>query len=62
MIEIFFIAFNIYFIPRDHNQTTDSLDLAATHFKIPKQTQLKYPIEVKYRPYDTDNIIQWRVF
>ena len=62
MIDNFFIGFNITFIPRDHNQTADSLALAATHFKIPKQTQLKYPIEVRYRPSVTDNIKQWRVF
>ena len=36
--------------------------MAATHFKIPKQAQLKYPIEVKYRPYVLDNIRQWKVF
>ena len=62
MIDNFFMALNISFIPRDHNQTANSLALAATHFKIPKQTQLKYPIEVKYRPYVPNNIRQWRVF
>ena len=62
MIENYFVAFNISFIPRDHNQTTDSLALASTHFKIPKQTQLKYPIEIRYRPLVPDNIRQWRVF
>ena len=40
MIENFFVAFNIYYIPRDHNQTVDSLSLVATHFRIPKTTQL----------------------
>ena len=62
MIDNFFIAFNISFISTDHNKTSDSLSLAATHFKILKQTQLKYPIEVKYRPSVLDNIRQWRVF
>ena len=62
MIDHFFIAFNISYIPRDHNQTADSLALAATHFKIPKTTHLKYPIEVRYRPSVLDNIKQWRVF
>jgi len=62
MIDNFFIAFNISYIPRDHNQTVDSLALAATHFKIPKTTHLKYPIEVRYRPSVPDNIKQWRVF
>ena len=62
MIDNYYIAFKISFIPRDHNQTVDSLALAATHFKIPKQTQLNYPIEIRYRPSVPDNIRQWRVF
>ena len=36
--------------------------LATTHFRIPKTTQLKYPIEVRYRPSVPDNVKQWRVF
>ena len=62
MIDNLFIAFNISYIPRDDNQTIDSLALAATHFKIPKTTHLKCPIEVRYRPSVPDNIKQWRVF
>ena len=62
MIENDFVAFNIYFILRDHDQRTDSLALETRHFKIPKQTQLKYLIEIRYRPSVPDNIRQWRVF
>ena len=62
MIDNFFISFNISFIHKDYNQTTDSLALATIHFKIMKQTQLKYPIEVRYKPSVPDNIKQWRVF
>ena len=62
MMDNLFIELNISFIPRDHNKTIDSLSLVATHFKIPKQTQLKYPIEVKYRPSIPNNMRQWRVF
>ena len=62
MIYNFFVDFNITYIPRDHNQTDDSLALAATYFRIPKTTQLKYPIEIRYMPYVSDNIKQWRVF
>ena len=32
LIDNFFLAFNITYIPRDHNQTTDSLALARTNF------------------------------
>ena len=62
MIDNYFVAFNITYIPRDHNQTIDSLSLAATHFRIPKITQLKYPIEVRYRPSVLDNVKQWKFF
>ena len=36
--------------------------LPATHFRIPKTTQLRYPIEVRYRPSVPDNVKQWRLF
>ena len=38
MIDNLFVAFNISYIPRDHNQTIDSIALVATHFRIPKTT------------------------
>ena len=56
IIDNYFVAFNITYIPRDHNQKVDSLALAATHFRIPKTTQLKYPIEVRYTPPVPDNV------
>ena len=62
MLENYFVAFNITHIPRNHNDTADSLALAATHFRIPKTTQLRYPIEVRYRPCVPDNVRHWRVF
>ena len=56
LIDNFFITFNISFIPRDYNKTVNSLALAATYFKVPKVSHLKYPIEVRYRPSVLDNI------
>ena len=38
LIDNLFMTFNIYFIPRDHNQTTESLALATTFFKVPQNT------------------------
>ena len=38
LIENFFIAFNITFVPREYNETVDSLALAAAYFKVPKVT------------------------
>ena len=62
LIDNLFTAFNISFIPRDHNHTTDSLALATTFFKVPQNTQLRYPIEVRNRPSIPDNIKHWKVF
>ena len=62
MIYNYFIEFNISFIPKDHNQIAHSVSLVATHFWVPKHTQLKYLIEVRYRHSVLDNIKQWRVF
>ena len=50
LIDNFFLAFNINFVPREYNETTYSLALAAAYFKVPKLTHLKYPIDVRYRP------------
>ena len=41
LIENFFIAFNITFVPREYNERVDSLALAAVYFKVPKVTYLK---------------------
>ena len=62
MVDNFFLVFNINYIPRHYNQTTYSLDLEATYFKVPKLTHLKYLIEIRYRPSVTDNIKHWKVF
>ena len=62
MLDNYFIAFNITHIPRNHNETADSLALAASYFRTPKTTQLRYPIEVRYRPCVPDNVKHWRVF
>ena len=50
LIDNLFLDFNITFVPREYNETTDSLDLAIAYFKVPKFTHLKYPIDVRYRP------------
>ena len=62
LIEIFFIDFNITFVPREYNETADSLALAAAYFKVPKVTHLKYPIDVRYRPSVPGDIKHWKVF
>ena len=62
LIDNYFVSFNITYIPRDHNQTVDSLDLEVAYFKVPKLTHLKYPIEVSSRPSVPDNIKHWKFF
>ena len=62
LIENFFIDFNITFVPREYNETANSLALAATYFKVSKVTHLKYPIDVRYRPSVLDDIKHWKVF
>ena len=57
---MYLLTFPIFL--KDHNQTVDSLALVATHFRIPKTTQLKYPIEVRYRRSVPDNVKQWKFF
>ena len=38
------------------------MSLATTFFKVPQNTQLEYPIEVRNRTSIPDNIKHWRVF
>ena len=42
LIENFFEAFNIQFIPRDENRLADSLVVAASTFKLPINPRLRY--------------------
>ena len=56
LIYNFFLDFYITFVPREYNETTDSLALAVAYFKVPKVTHLKYPIDVRYRPSVPDDI------
>ena len=62
LVDNFFLAVNITYMPRDYNQTTDSLALETTYFKVPKLTHLKYLIEIRYIPSIPDNIKHWKFF
>jgi hypothetical protein len=59
LVDSFFSAFNISFIPRGENMMADSL---ATSTSNPLQPKFKYEVEVKYRPSITDNVKHWKVF
>ena len=62
LIDSFFSAFNISFIPREENIMADSMDTSASNFKVPLPPKFKYDVEVKYRPSIPDNVKHWKVF
>jgi hypothetical protein len=62
LIDNFFLAFNISFVPREENAMADSLVVSASNFKIPLPPKLKYDVEVKYRPSIPNNVKNWKVF
>ena len=49
-------------MPREHNRMDDSLDVAASTFRPPRNPLLRYEVEVRYRPSIPDNIKHWQVF
>jgi ribonuclease HI len=62
LVDSFFSAFNISFIPREENTRADSLATSASNFKTPQPPKLRYDIEVRYRPSIPDNVKHWKVF
>jgi ribonuclease HI len=62
LIDNFFSAFNISFVPREDNVVADSLAVSASRFKIPLLSMVKYDVEIKYRPSIPDNVKHWKVF
>ena len=62
LIDIFFLAFNLSFIPREQNQKDDSLALASSTFRPPIGPNIKYQVENRHRTTILDNIKNWQVF
>jgi ribonuclease HI len=62
LIDNFFLAFNICFVPREANTLDDSLVAFANNFKIPLPPKLKYDVEVIYKLAIPDNFKNWKVF
>jgi hypothetical protein len=62
LVDSFFSAFNISFIPREENTVVDSLASSASIFKVPLPPKLRYDVEIKYRPSIPDNVKHWKVF
>jgi ribonuclease HI len=62
LIDNFFSAFNISFIPREENTLVNSLVVSSSLFKIPLSPKIKYEVEIRYMPFVLDNIRHWKVF
>jgi hypothetical protein len=62
LIDSFFSAVNISFIPREENAMADSLATSASNFKVPLLSKFRYDVEVKYRPSIPNNVKHWKVF
>jgi ribonuclease HI len=56
LVDNFFLAFNISFIPRDANQREDSLALDASTFRPPIGPNVKYEVEVRHKTTIPDNV------
>ena len=55
LIDNFFLAFNISFIPRGENTSSDSLAASASLLKVPLPPMVNSDVEIKYRPSVPDN-------
>jgi ribonuclease HI len=56
LIDNFFLAFNISFIPREENQEAYSMALDANNFRPPIGPNIKYQVEIRHRTAIPDNI------
>jgi hypothetical protein len=62
LVNSFFLAFNISFIPREENIMDNFLAISARNFRVPFPPKLRYDVEVNYRPSIPDNVKHWKVF
>jgi hypothetical protein len=62
LIDSFFLALNISFIPRGETTVDDSLAISTRNFRVPLPPKLRNDVEVRYRPSIPDNVKHWKVF
>jgi ribonuclease HI len=62
LVDNFFLAFNISFIPREENTMANSLVVSKSNFRVPLPPKLKYDVEVKYRSSIPNSVKHWKVF
>jgi ribonuclease HI len=61
LIDNFFSAFNISFVPREDNTSVDSLAVSASLFRIPLPPKIPCGVEIIYTPSIPDNVNHWKV-
>jgi ribonuclease HI len=62
LVDNFFLAFNISFIPREENASADFLAVTASFLEVPTLPTVRSDVEIKYRPSVPDNVKHWKVF
>jgi hypothetical protein len=62
LVDSFFSAFNISFIPREENVMGAYLAISESNFRVPLLPKLMYDFEIRYRPSVPNNIKYWKVF
>jgi hypothetical protein len=62
LIDNFFSAFNISFIPREDNAVADSLAVSSNFLKVSLPSVVNSDVGIRYRPFVPDNVKHWKVF
>jgi ribonuclease HI len=62
LVDSFFLAFNITFIPREENAPADFQAFSASLFEAPALPADRLEVEIRYRPSVPDNVKHWKVF
>jgi ribonuclease HI len=62
LIDSFFLAFNISFIPREENAPADFLAFSTSLFEAFALPADRSEVEIRYRPSVPDNVKHWKVF
>ena len=62
LIDNYFLAFNISFIPIITNEVANSLAITASSFKPPLNPDIVHEIQMKHKPSIPNNIKHWKVF
>jgi ribonuclease HI len=62
LIDSFFLAFNISFIPREENSPANFLSFSASLLEVPALPTAGSNVEIRYRPFVPDNAKHWKVF